>query len=237
MDQSTDTSTGWQRFTFALWHNRAWLAVYVVILVGLIVGLPGFGVIGAFVLSLIVALIARKQGSFRDIGLNLPENWPSTVLHGLFWGVLTGLGFLIVVDPSLEQLTGEAINLEQIDIRGKVVPYLFWLAIGWVVGGFVEEFIFRGTVMSRTIAAFSGTRTAVVAGLVISSTAFGLAHGYQGLAGQLSTGLTGLIIGLLWLKYDRNLWVPIFTHGFNNTVGLTLIYFDIDTIVKKLLFG
>ena len=237
MDDQMSGSSGWQRFTHALWHNRVWLIIYVAIIVGLILGLPGIGVVPAFCLSLIVAIIAKRQGSFRDLGLHRPESWRSTLVAGLLWGTATGFLFLLIVDPALEQLTGEVINLEQLDIRGKFVPFLIWLAIGWIVGGFIEEFTFRATIISRLTAVLGNNAFGIVTALIVSSVPFGLAHGYQGLAGQLSTGLTGLIFGILYVQYKRNLWVPILAHGFNNTVGITLIYFDLDTQVKAFWFG
>ena len=61
--------------------------------------------------------------------------------------------------------------------------------------------------------------------LLITSVVFSLGHGYQGLSGVITTGLTGLFFGILYLACGRNLWVPILAHGALDTFGFLLIFF------------
>jgi membrane protease YdiL (CAAX protease family) len=44
---------------------------------------------------------------------------------------------------------------------------------------------------------------------------------------MIGSTVSGLLFGLLYLKAGRNLWLPIFAHGFSDTIGLALIYFGL----------
>ena len=69
--------------------------------------------------------------------------------------------------------------------------------------------------------------------MIISSVLFGLAHWYQGKSGVLSTGIVGAVLGILFIASGFNLWLPILTHGFIDTVGLFLIYVNADKTLKE----
>lgn len=193
MNEELQPTSSLHRATHFLWHNPVWLVIYVAILVTIILLLPGFGVVPAFLLSLVVALLCISQGSFVDLGLKPPKHWQRTILHGLGWGVGTALFFMFVGDPLIEKATGQTIDLSQFDsMRGDAGVYLIWLAIGWVVGGFVEEFTFRGTIISRLTEVFGCSTASIAFAVIVAVVPFGLAHLYQGAAGQISTGINGL---------------------------------------------
>lgn len=69
-----------------------------------------------------------------------------------------------------------------------------------------------------------GTRAAWIASLVLVSVAFGMGHIDQGVTGMTENVINGLLLGLIYLAFDRNLAVPIVAHGVSNTVDLLLIY-------------
>jgi len=46
----------------------------VAIALGLTVGVAGLGALGAFAVAMTTVLSARKQGSFRDLGLRFPDS-------------------------------------------------------------------------------------------------------------------------------------------------------------------
>jgi membrane protease YdiL (CAAX protease family) len=99
-----------------------------------------------------------------------------------------------------------------------------WLAISWSVAAFGEEIVYRGYFMSRVTDLIGNTRTGWVASLFLSAILFGLIHYYQGASGMVSTGISGLVFGTLYLVTGRNLWAPIFAHGIYDTVGFLLIF-------------
>jgi len=78
--------------------------------------------------------------------------------------------------------------------------------------------------MNRLSRVFGGSRVAWVVSLLLSSLLFGWGHTEQGVAGWIQEGLSGLLLGILFLGSKKNLVVPILAHGVSNTVALVLIY-------------
>jgi uncharacterized protein len=80
---------------------------------------------------------------------------------------------------------------------------------------------------------FGRSKPALAGNLIVTSILFGLAHWYQGRSGALSTGIIGVILGILFIASGFNLWLPILTHGFIDTVGLFLIFINGDKFLKE----
>ncbi len=219
-----------------LWHRRSSLTILIVLVLGVTMGIAGVGALGAFAIAIIVSLIARKQGSFRDMGFRSPESWGGLLGTTLAYGVVIQLTFTIIVDPGLEQLTGYAVDISSFDnVRGNFVNFLILMAIGWGVGGFLEEFTFRGFVVGRLRWLLGSGTAATWFAVLVAATAFGVAHLYQGVSGVISAGMIGLILGAVYIYHRSNLWYAVFTHGFTNTFGITFIYLDMDRNLNGLL--
>ena len=108
---------------------------------------------------------------------------------------------------------------------GNLPAYLFWLGIAWVIGGFTEEVLFRGMLISRFEKLFTFAPFGVFFAIVMQAIIFGQQHFYyQGLNGALATGAIALVSGLFYFLLKRNLWPLMLSHGLANTLGLTLIY-------------
>jgi membrane protease YdiL (CAAX protease family) len=220
-----------------LWHNMPALAVLVALVLGLTIGLPGAGVLGAFAIAIFASLVALKSGSFRDLGFSLPESWGRMLGTTLVYGAALQMTFVLVIDPGLGHLTGKPVDLSAFEgVRGNFVPFLILMAIGWGVGGFLEEITFRGFVVGRLSWMFGSGKAVTWAAVAVAAVAFGIAHTYQGISGVISTGLAGFVFGAIYVGYRGNIWYPIFTHGFTNTFGITFIYLDADRYLNELLF-
>lgn len=193
---------------------------------------PGIGVIAALVIIGVTTWL-RGDGLAR-LGFFAPENWVQTIL----WSILLGAGiqFLstLILEPFADKVTKSTTDHSAFEsLRGNWVNLLLILVTVWIVVAFAEEIIFRGYFMG-TLVAFLGTSTpALVFNLLLSSVLFGLAHWYQGRSGALSTGIIGALLGLLFITSGFNLWLPILTHGFIDTVGLFMIYINADKFLKE----
>ena len=82
----------------------------------------------------------------------------------------------------------------------------------------------RGFLMKRVAQVLGENRTAWIASLLVSSVLFGWGHTEQGMSGWIQEGLSGFLLGVLFLATKRNLAVPIIAHGVSNTVAFALIY-------------
>jgi membrane protease YdiL (CAAX protease family) len=220
-----------------LFTHRKTIAVISIVLLGLISALPPYGVIAGWILLLGALLLCVRHGSFRDIGFRRPRGWSITLGLGLVLGVGLQLVSSVLLDPLLGRWTGTPVDLSSLDgMRGRLGPYLVMLAIGWMVGGFLEEMLFRGYLQKRIRMVLGASPFGVSVAILLPALAFGLAHSYQGLAGMISTGLMGALFGGAFVWSRENLWLPILLHGISNTLGITLIYTSWDRILNGLLF-
>lgn len=176
---------------------------------------------------------------------NRQEKWtiqgvgePQTVKRLIVWTIIA-LVVTVLVGIIAQTLSAVFINApdeatQAIDARyqgrfdnveGNLPVYLFWLAMAWIIGGFTEEILFRGILFARLEALFAGLPAAAMGAILFQAVLFGQQHYYyQGLAGWIATGAIGFASGILYLKFNRNLWPLIFSHGISNTIGLTLLY-------------
>ena len=230
---SSDQANNYSR----LWHGRLSLTVLVLLALGLTVGVPAAGVIGAFVIAIAVSVIARKHGSFRDMGFRSPESWPKLLGTTLVYGLIIQMVFTILIEPGLERLTGDAVDISTFDsVRGNFVNFLLLMALGWVVGGFLEEFTFRGFIVGRVRWLLGSGVAANWLAVLVAAVPFGVAHLYQGVTGMIATGMIGFVLGAVYIRHGFNLWYAMFTHGFINTLGIIAIYVDIDREMNRWFF-
>ncbi len=230
---SSDQANNYSR----LWHGRLSLTVLVLLALGLTVGVPAAGVIGAFVIAIAVSVIARRHGSFRDMGFRSPESWPKLLGTTLVYGLIIQMVFTILIEPGLERLTGDAVDISAFDsVRGNFVNFLLLMALGWIVGGFLEEFTFRGFIVGRVRWLLGSGVAANWLAVLVAAVPFGVAHLYQGVTGIIATGMIGFVLGAVYIRHGFNLWYAMFTHGFINTLGIIAIYVDIDREMNRWFF-
>ncbi|MEM8814924.1 MAG: CPBP family intramembrane glutamic endopeptidase [Pseudomonadota bacterium] len=176
----------------------------------------------------------EKWGS---IGLKRPESIPKMLLWTAAVFVVTlSAGFVVesVVPSLVGMVEGPLPSVDEryqnrfANLPGNLLVYLQWVAIAWIVGGFTEELLFRGFLISRFEQLCSGVPFAVVIAIVLQAILFGHQHFYyQGLAGALATGLIALVSGLFYILLKRNIWPLILSHGLANTLGFTLIFLGV----------
>jgi CAAX protease family protein len=237
----------------ALWHtgvqttsymvnsitkHRIDLGIVILSLLAILL-IPPIGVLISFLAVIIYLLIGKnRQMNFRSVGFKVPENWLRTILLCLIFGILIELGFQIVLNPILEIATASKIDLSAYEsLRGNISIYVMMIVIGWVVGGFIEEVLFRGFLLSRISKLFSGnTVIGDSIAIAITSAAFGFSHLYQGWSGVLSTGLISVIFGIIFVRTNKIIWYPVLTHGFVNMTALTLMLFGYEQKLNDLIF-
>jgi len=151
--------------------------------------------------------------------------WPVTLAIGVLLGALLETFQLTVTQPVLSKLIGRQPDLELFrDVHGNLKLTALYIALSWTLAAFGEEMVWRGYLMNRVADVFGRGRGAWAASLAIVSAVFGLAHGYQGLTGWIEEGIAGLLLGLMYLRTGRNLWVPIAAHGVSDTIDMVLLY-------------
>jgi membrane protease YdiL (CAAX protease family) len=92
--------------------------------------------------------------------------------------------------------------------RTATSALLLFLALSWTLAAFGEEICLRGFLMKRMADLLGGSRAAWITSLFVSSALFGWGHTEQGVAGWIQEGLSGFLLGVLFLLAGRNLVIP-----------------------------
>lgn len=192
-----------------------WLAVFApaaAIPNGMLISIP--------IVILILIFVKRTRApTFAAVFRSIPAS--------LAIGIAAGAVMHFAMNPLFgflaEQATGEAADLSSLAaIEGNLGNYLGMLALGVLFGGVIEEVIDRGFLIGWGTAEF-GRKWAVPL-LLITSLGFGLAHAWQGIGGMITTGLSGLCYGAVYLLCDRKLLPAIMMHATSNAIAITAIY-------------
>ena len=211
------------------WRQSKWLAVAELLLVVIIFiadfrhYIP-FSKTPFLLVLACISLWTRRVG-WRRVGLTVYRNWKTTI----GWGIAAGLileGFeLFISQPILVRILHKQPALE--DFRALIGNWkltLVFLALTWTLAAFGEEIVYRGYLMNRVADLLNRTRRAWIISLIAVHVGFGLAHAYQGLTGIIDEGLSGLLLGLIYLRTGRNLAVPIIAHGIGDSIDFLLIF-------------
>ena len=208
------------------------IAVAIIILATSFRRVPGIGAMAALV---IIGLTFWLRGDrFIGLGFFPPENWGITILWGFLLGIAIQLISTLFLEPFADKVTNSTTDHSGFEsLRGNLVNFLLVLLTVWILVAIVEEVIFRGYMMGEIAELIGTSKIALAVNVILSSILFGLAHWYQGKSGALSTGIIGAVLGILFIASGFNLWLPILTHGFIDTVGLFLIYVNADKFMKE----
>jgi uncharacterized protein len=172
-------------------------------------------------------LSLRIRGlKWRDVGYALYRNWSTTIALGVLAGVGIEAMELFWTQPLLARVFHEMPDLSEFNrVQGNIRWLAGSLLLTWTLFAFGEELVFRGYLMNRVAGLFTGPRARWAVALVLANLAFGLSHFHQGPTGIVENFLDGMILGVLYLAFGRNLAVPIVAHGITDTVDFLLIFF------------
>lgn len=137
-------------------------------------------------------------------------------------GLLFGVAMFIALNVALGSVLGSifprlAASTPTIMTFFKEPMHLLaWLPIGIFGGGVVEELqrIFIFTRFEKWLG-----RSGLTLGIVLSSVMFGLGHRYQWLGIAISTGISGVLLALLYLR-RRSALEPIAAHAFSDVLAM-----------------
>lgn len=182
---------------------------------------------------LVIWLLVRSgRGGWSSLGIRRPESWPRTLAIAIGTAVVLEAAALFTLFSLLPRVGVEPPDLSRFRIIQDNLPVLLvYLMVSWTTAGFAEEVIWRGFSLGRLAALYGNTRFGWVLGLVLTSVLFGLGHAYQGPTGMVLTGVTGFVLGSVYLAVGRNLWTPIIAHGTIDTISFLLLYSFADRLM------
>ena len=196
---------------------------------------PGIGIISSIVI-MAIAYWNNDIYSFQIL-FQYPSNWLDTLLIGLLLASIISILSFTLIEPFVEKITNQPHNLNAIEhIRNNWKSTLIFILIGWGMGGFIEEIIFRGFLMTALKTLLGTSNLSLSLNIIITSIIFGIAHWYQGKSGAVSTGIISIFLGIIFIYNQFNLWLPILVHGFIDTISILVISMGYDKKLVKLFF-
>jgi membrane protease YdiL (CAAX protease family) len=211
------------------WRDSRWLIlIEFVLVVAIYVGRQHHILkVSATPYLLLLAWISLRirRIQWKQIGFARYRTWTRILLLGITYGVGLEVFDLFGKQPLLTRLFGKPPDLSNFAaVRGNLKFALVAIVLIWILAAFGEELVYRGYLMNRVADLGRGTRTAWIVSLFVTSALFGFSHYQQGLTGIIEEGSDGLILGLMYLAYRRNLAIPIVAHGVCDTIDIALLF-------------
>ncbi len=178
--------------------------------------------------TLLIAIWRMKvrKVTWKEIGLRMPKNFLSSIGISLliFVAVIASimvfeivkdlLPFTIAPDTSSANAASKFGNLKD------NWPLFFSIMPMVLIESFLEEILDRGFLLNWFERLFSNTTFATVIAVVLQALIFGFRHSHDLSSRSITTGLIGLIMGIAYVKFGRNLWPLIIAHCILNTFSM-----------------
>ncbi|MFD2567328.1 CPBP family intramembrane glutamic endopeptidase [Pseudotenacibaculum haliotis] len=180
----------------------------------------------AAILMIIASAIEYKKDLFRSLGFQRKK----IQVKRLFIIVpIVGLVFFLfyyyVMIPGATYLTRQPIDFSVFEpYEGNLPATLSLLVLIWVSAAFAEEIVFRGYLMRQFTKFFGSGKVSLVINILLFGFLFGWLHAYQGLTGQIVSGVTGMLLAIVFHLRKNDLWLNIALHGFIDTAALFFMY-------------
>lgn len=165
-------------------------------------------------------------------GMHWPEvgvsgsrwRWSQLVL-GCVLGSVWGLVNFLVLGPWIVWLTGLRPDFSDfVFVQRGVGSLLVAWSAAWLIGGFYEEWVFRGVLHASLRRMTMPGRAGAVMAFLATSSAFALYHVQLGIFGVINAALLCLPLGLLQWRYRQQLASLVGFHACSDMVALLLIH-------------
>ncbi|WP_051947238.1 CPBP family intramembrane glutamic endopeptidase [Muricauda sp. MAR_2010_75] len=179
-----------------------------------------------YIVPFIWIVLRLKKEKFSSIGWNFKGiDLKKAIIIGIGLGIALELFATYVTTPLLSNYFNTEPDLSDLkSIHGNLTILLLFTILSWILGAIGEEICFRGFLMNRLANVFGNGNAAWIVALILSSILFGWGHTEQGITGWIQEGLSGLFLGIIFLKWNKNLTIPMIAHGVSNTLAFILIY-------------
>ncbi len=164
--------------------------------------------------------------TWKDLGLRKPENLMKIVLVTI--GILIAIPILIIVFQQIQNLL--PFNLSPDTSSQDAVSKFGDLKENWthfftiipfiLLQSALEELLDRGFLINWFERLFSKTSFATAIAVLLQAMIFGFRHSYDISERSITVAIIGLVMGIAYVKFGRNLWPLIIAHCILNTMSM-----------------
>ena len=186
-----------------------------------------FQIIFAAVIVLLASAIEHRKKLFSALGFQRKNiNAKSLLVYAPLLGIAIFLIYGYILIPTVTTLTGEPMDFSVFEqFKGDLSASLSLLLYIWISAAFGEEIVFRGYLMTQFTKFLGSSKISLVLNILIFGVLFGFIHAYQGISGQIITGIMGMLLAVIFHIRKNDLWFNVVLHGCIDTVAVVYMYY------------
>jgi len=169
----------------------------------------------------------RVRGiTWNELGLHKPKSLKKTILISiliLVATVMSIMAFNIIKDHLPFSSAPDTSSVSAVSKFGNLKgnwPLFFTIIPMVLLESCLEELLDRGFLMNWFERLFSKTYFATVLAVLLQAVIFGFRHSYDLSERSITVGLIGLVMGIAYVTFGRNLWPLIIAHCVLNTMSM-----------------
>jgi uncharacterized protein len=173
--------------------------------------------------SLFVPLrLLLDDAPMPPLGLTAHRSWFSTIAFAVAW-----LALMLACSPLADRLATRCVARPPTlsafrALQQSTSKLIVGIVMAWLLGGFLEELIFRGIVLQsveRLLSPWLARPMAAGIAICVAAAGAGLIHLYQGLRAAIIVTQLSVLFGLLFVVSGYNLWAVVLCHGMYDTIA------------------
>jgi len=182
----------------------------------------GAMVYGIFFVLIIFLLLKFQKETLHQFIFKSSRNLKKQLFFGLALGTVIAILALFVIGPIVSKLLpSQPNNTVELSQYFTDLTYLpFWLILVLFKGGFSEE-LWRTFGLAQFQNKFGNLGLYIA--LILGSFVFAMGHYYQGIDGVITSGIGGIIYGIVFIKRGSTFEL-IIAHGFRDVISILLGY-------------
>ena len=178
---------------------------------------------GLFAVSLLAGVaVMRGDITVKSLGLDLDRDGPMLTGLTLLW-----LGLMLAWSPVADRIATRWIATPPSlgafkPLQQSRLMLVLGIVAAWILGGFVEELVFRGVfqqALQAELTPLLGPWVGAAAAILIAALGAGIIHLYQGPRAALIIVQLSALFGALFVLSGHSLWTVIVCHGLYDTIA------------------
>jgi len=156
-----------------------------------------------------------------EVGLTLPSSWFVTIAWAAAWTAL-----MVAYSPFADWMATKFFVAPPTlgafrAIQESRAKLLAGIAAAWLLGGFLEELVFRGVVLRAVELglAMAPHWIATSAAVVVAAIGAAIVHCYQGPRAVVIIMQLSVLFGVLFVVSGHNLWAAMLCHGSHDSIA------------------
>lgn len=167
-------------------------------------------------------LLYYRRQSWKDLGLIKPQKISRVLVAtvtALVGTIISIMIFEIFVRDLFNETNPAAEAARFGEMDGNISLFLSVIVFVWIES-FLEELQDRGFSLNRFESLFLKMPYSTIIAVLAQAAIFGFRHSYDLSPRSITTGLVGLVFGIVYVLSGRNLWPLIMAHIILNTMSM-----------------